>query len=217
MKDRLPATGMEGRMLITPENGDPPFYAIVTMADSPSEDGTPLIKATLLQDQTAARYGKGDNAVPDDIFDQIATELDLYTLAQASGVKLAVGSYVGDGRYSNVDRTNDEIIVDDPTVIEFGFTPRLVYLTSSSIIGWSGTPLLVYPASEYSGGDNNDALLEWGDTSLTIRSIPALPEAQFNAEGVTYHWLVIGFGNTGLDFDRLDYLEQLQKEQEVTV
>lgn len=67
MKDRIPTPGQEGRMLITPENGDPPFYATVAMADNPSEDGTPLHKATLLKDATAALFGLDNTAVPDDV------------------------------------------------------------------------------------------------------------------------------------------------------
>lgn len=42
MKDRIPADGKAGRMLITPEDGSAPFYATVTMADEPLEEGTPL-------------------------------------------------------------------------------------------------------------------------------------------------------------------------------
>lgn len=67
MKDRIPTPGQEGRMLITPENGDPPFYATVAMADNPSEDGTPLHKATLLKDATAALFELTNTAVPDDV------------------------------------------------------------------------------------------------------------------------------------------------------
>ena len=67
MKDRIPTPGQEGRMLITPENGDPPFYATVAMADNPSEDGTPLNKANLLTDATAALFGLSVNAVPNDV------------------------------------------------------------------------------------------------------------------------------------------------------
>lgn len=42
MNDRIPAEGKAGRVLITPENGSTPFYATVTMADEPLQEGTPL-------------------------------------------------------------------------------------------------------------------------------------------------------------------------------
>lgn len=71
MQDRIPTPGQEGRVLITPENGNLAYYAKVEMADNPSQAGTPLNKATLLQDSTAALYGLGTDAVPDDVLKQI--------------------------------------------------------------------------------------------------------------------------------------------------
>lgn len=61
MRDRIPAAGKAGRMLITPENGTAPFYATVTMADDPLEEGTPLVKSTLLSDNTEVAVW-GDSA-----------------------------------------------------------------------------------------------------------------------------------------------------------
>ena len=69
MMDRVAAN--PGRMLITPENGDPAFYATVEMADNPSVVGTPLNKDSLLKDATAALFGLGSDAVPDDMFQAI--------------------------------------------------------------------------------------------------------------------------------------------------
>lgn len=60
MFDRLPGPGKEGRVKITPEGGGAPFYAIMEMADEPTQVGTPLNKATLLSDATAAAAGDSD-------------------------------------------------------------------------------------------------------------------------------------------------------------
>lgn len=65
MKDRIPAN--PGRVLITPENGAEAFYATMTRADDPTEEGTKLNKANLLKDATAALFGLGSNAVPDEV------------------------------------------------------------------------------------------------------------------------------------------------------
>ena len=65
MKDRIPAN--PGRVLITPENGGAPYYATVTRADNPTQPGDPISKNTLLKDTTAALYGFGNQAVPDDV------------------------------------------------------------------------------------------------------------------------------------------------------
>lgn len=67
MYDRIPTPGQEGRMLISPEGGTP-YYATVAMADNPTQEGTFINKATLLKDATAALFGLGAAAVPDDVF-----------------------------------------------------------------------------------------------------------------------------------------------------
>lgn len=66
MKDRVPAN--PGRVLITPETGAAAFYATMTRADNPTQEGDPLNKNTLLKDATAALFGLGADAVPDDAF-----------------------------------------------------------------------------------------------------------------------------------------------------
>ena len=65
MQDRLPVN--PGRVLITPENGGAAYYATMTRADNPTRNGTPLNKASLLKDATAALFGLGTDAVPDDV------------------------------------------------------------------------------------------------------------------------------------------------------
>ena len=65
MKDRIPVN--PGRVLVTPENGSA-FYATMTRADNPTQEGDPLNKNTLLKDETAALFGLGADAVPNDVF-----------------------------------------------------------------------------------------------------------------------------------------------------
>lgn len=66
MQDRVPVN--PGRVLITPENGSAAYYATMTRADNPTQEGTPLNKASLLKDATAALFGLGADVVPDDVF-----------------------------------------------------------------------------------------------------------------------------------------------------
>lgn len=72
MYDRIPTPGREGRVLITPEDGSPSFYATIAMADNPLQEGTPLSKATVLADYTASAYGLDKDAVPNDLFFRLA-------------------------------------------------------------------------------------------------------------------------------------------------
>lgn len=52
MQDRTPTPGQEGRALIAPEDGSPAYYAKITMADNPTQEGTPYNKSSVLQDIT---------------------------------------------------------------------------------------------------------------------------------------------------------------------
>ena len=56
-----------GRVKMTPVAGQANTYDTVR-ADDPTQEGTPLNKATLLKDATAAMFGLGADAVPDDAF-----------------------------------------------------------------------------------------------------------------------------------------------------
>lgn len=68
MIDRIPL--YPGRVKMTPVSGQANTYDMVR-ADEPTQEGTPLNKATLLKDATAALYGKTD-AVPDDLFQPLS-------------------------------------------------------------------------------------------------------------------------------------------------
>ena len=64
MKDRVPL--YPGRVKLTPVSGQENTYDMVR-ADEPTQEGTPLNKATFLKDATAALYGLTNTAVPDDV------------------------------------------------------------------------------------------------------------------------------------------------------
>lgn len=69
MQDRVPL--YPGRVKLTPVSGQENTYDMVR-ADEPTQEGTPLSKATFLKDDTAAIYGLGADAVPDDVFVALA-------------------------------------------------------------------------------------------------------------------------------------------------
>lgn len=77
MQDRVPTPGQEGRVLITPENGEA-FYAKVQMADNPTQDGTPLNKETLLQDSTEISiFGNAADRTVDEAFSGLSDKIQL--------------------------------------------------------------------------------------------------------------------------------------------
>jgi hypothetical protein len=73
MKDRIPT--YEGRVTLTPVSGATNTYDMVR-ADVPIQDGTPLNKATLLTDSTAALMGLTEDATPEDMLRAMAQKLN---------------------------------------------------------------------------------------------------------------------------------------------
>ena len=63
MQDRVPL--YPGRVTLTPVSGQANTFDLVR-ADQPTQEGTPLNKASLLKDATAALFGLPNTAVPDD-------------------------------------------------------------------------------------------------------------------------------------------------------
>lgn len=120
-----------GRVLITPEDGSGAFYATLALADNPTVVGTPLNKASLLSDATAALYGLSRSAVPDDVLEKARS---LITTAQNtansavtnanSRLKLISGSYVG------TKSVGDNAGPGYPTVINMGVNPVAVFIAS---------------------------------------------------------------------------------------
>ena len=78
MKDRIPL--YPGRVKLNPVSGQANTFDL-TRADQPTQEGTPLNKASLLKDATAALYGKTAEAVPDDLLSVLSKSV----LAQARG------------------------------------------------------------------------------------------------------------------------------------
>lgn len=68
MRDRVPR--YPGRVKLTPVSGQVNVYDM-TRADSPTQEGDPINKSTLLKDSTAALYGLGSGATPNDVFAEI--------------------------------------------------------------------------------------------------------------------------------------------------
>ena len=96
MQDRVPL--YPGRVKMTPVAGQANTFDMVR-ADDPTQAGTPINKATLLKDATAALFGKTNAAVPDDILSllsksALAQVVPKYTKHTVSFANLAVGDTI---------------------------------------------------------------------------------------------------------------------------
>lgn len=136
MKDRVSL--YPGRVLITPEDGSAPYHATLTRADEPTQEGTPLNKANLLTDATAALYGKTSTATPNTIFAAIRP---LITAAQTSAdgkAKIEVGTYTGTGTYG--EENKNELTFS--TLPKFGIIFLAGYTMRMSVDGLYASVIL---------------------------------------------------------------------------
>lgn len=107
MQDRVPL--YPGRVTLTPVSGQANTFDL-TRADQPTQEGTPLNKASLLKDTTAALFGKTNAAVPDDILNLLSKSALSYT--EAKYTKTTIGTLaVGKTIMINVGGTLKEFIV----------------------------------------------------------------------------------------------------------
>lgn len=189
MQDRVPT--YPGRVKLTPVPWQDGFYDL-ERADDPVVDGTPINKATLLTDATAALLALTGNPTVNDALAKIAS----------GKIEMATGSYIGNGNYGQAH----------PCVLNFSFTPYLVIVFEADmgfLTGESGeseksyTLIAVNPADSASRYGNTKSAYEgniydhftWGDRSFNWYSYAQGSTdgtAQLNASGATYYYFALG-------------------------
>ena len=190
MKNRVPAN--PGRVLITPEDGSAAFYATLTRADNPTEEGDPLSKETLLKDATAALYGLDATAVPDEVLEAARSLISTAQSTADSKCKIVSGSYTGTGTYG----------VDNKNSLTFDGKPKLLIVSStvSSAYGGSRTyPQLIFVygesgsiASLITNGSDIFASATVSRSGNTVSGYSADAAAQqLNVSGTKYNYIAI--------------------------
>lgn len=114
MQDRVSL--YPGRVKLEPVAGQANTYDL-TRADQPTQEGTPLNKASLLKDATAALLGLGTDAVPDDAF--VALVLGQGVYGYRVRVQLADGTPVEGATVSGIQPLTGSTLVTgaDGTVL----------------------------------------------------------------------------------------------------
>lgn len=161
-----------------------------------SQFPTFLNKANLLRDNTAALFGLGADAVPDDV---LALIPDLV----AGRAQIATGSYTGTGTSGS----------SNPNTLTFDFKPKIVLISAASgfdggSVGDSSYSVRQYhPAIAIRGqtqGFNNGYIHvnSWTEVKTTITwtdnglkwyfSMSGYGAHQMNAPGTVYHYVAIG-------------------------
>lgn len=180
MKDRIPTPGQEGRVQIEYEDGTKVF-AKISMADNPTEQGTPFATATMLTDEVAALFGMDGSAVPNDIFSILSVR-----------AKIETGTYAGTGTYG----------ADNPSQLTIGENAKMVFIMGTSAEGmvsyaysghWINGGGFVQTERTVGNASGNtfceatyqDGVLSWYDTTNATN--------QLNSSFITYAYIVVRY------------------------
>ena len=109
MFDRIPEN--PGRVKITPESGGAAYYAKMERADNPVQEGTPINKATLLTDETAALFNFGPNAVPNDVFAKMSEGVFSKIVGKYTNTSTFGDLAVGQSVFININGKPTEFLV----------------------------------------------------------------------------------------------------------
>lgn len=128
MQDRVPL--YPGRVMLTPVSGQANTYDM-TRADQPTQEGTPLNKATLLKDYTANLLGLPNTAVPDDAL--LALLIGVGTYGYRVKIQLADGTSVEGATVSGIEALTGSTLVSGADGIVLGkSTSRTVTIGCTS-------------------------------------------------------------------------------------
>ena len=182
MKDRQPTR--PGRVKITPENGAA-YYAVMEMADEPTEVGTPPTKANLLKDSTAALLGGNADMVPDDALVALKNLIDNLSPESLGAAQVEAGTYVG----ANADSKT----------IALAGRPQILFVAQASY-----SPLLQSSygitafrhITQFSHSEaNNYTYFDFGENSVTITGKGTSTSQNYqnamNTSGKTYYYYAI--------------------------
>lgn len=194
MQNREPT--YPGRVTLTPVAGLANTYDM-DRADQPLQQGTPLNKATLLKDATAALYGLGTGAVPDDVLAAIGRYNQYWWRRRANGSHwepvIADATFhdvvFANSLYGNgIIQYSDQITFDssgapqlsNPTVLEIPLSSNTSYLSvllgkyfavtkNNYSSGGSSNPSTTLNAVYYVPPTTSDFAISYTDSTYIVR------------------------------------------------
>lgn len=199
MTDRTPTQVLENgaiRYAVYDEQGNFLRYEYMLPADEPTDDGTPLNKATMLTDETETLlFGNTADRTVNDALSTIADSLSTITSTLDGKLQCVSGQYIGTGTAGSSNKNS----------LTFPFDPKLVFVTgyASSEHGTSlgyWTFVFVRPSTKQTlatnGFGNGQELtldITWNSNSLSwCNSDTSFGTYQFNSSGETYYYVAIG-------------------------
>ena len=195
MKSNIPANTTLAQLIQMWNNGTFPYDIGPLNSAGISQQGTPLNKDTLLKDATAALFGLGTDAVPDDVLAKLvnAAFVENGGLTDVGGnsvgIQIATGSYVGTGKYGK----------SNPNTLTFDFEPKVwgVYSHVSHIDNNSYVTL--YDKNIFPWGINTEEFEIATNTYWTISFdgnkanwYGTNATYQRNSSGIMYYYFALG-------------------------
>lgn len=163
--------------------------------------GTPYAKSSVLADETAALFGFGATAIPDDIFKKIVSGFNmtgphfiqnnevLHTgnIESLNMAQIVTGSYVGTGTYGS----------NNKNVLTLSIRPRLLIVAgeeSMMIAAYGAEHCLFFYSVTGTSSNVQVNNISWGDNTVQWYNENSSYGAKFqmNTEKAEYHYTVIG-------------------------
>ena len=182
MQDREPT--YPGRVTLTPVYGLANTYDM-ERADQPLQEGTPLNKANLLSDATAAAIKAllasqtEDPATPNEALNILAQAVEDVTTVAAGSCSIGTSTYTGTGTYGTANPTTLTFPKKPTAVIIFGYW-ALLLITDKFSAGKSA--ILSYYGNYASWSDN--CYPTW--TGSTLKIVGGNEQDQANRHGAVY-------------------------------
>ena len=182
MQDREPT--YPGRVTLTPVYGLANTYDM-ERADRPLQEGTPLNKANLLSDATAAAIKAllasqtEDPATPNEALNILAQAVEDVTTVAAGSCSIGTSTYTGTGTYGTANPTTLTFPKKPTAVIIFGYWALLLITDKfsagkSAVLGYYGN---------YASWDDN-CYPTW--TGSTLKIVGGNEQDQANRQGAVY-------------------------------
>ena len=192
MQDRVSL--YPGRVKLTPVAGQENIFDLVR-ADQPTQEGTPLNKATLLKDATAAILGLPNSAVPDDAFLALALPAGKYAISVT--VKSPGGRPMSGVSLSGIVTAAGSTVVTDENGVGFGFTtnsPATITADTSSFLDLKNVASVTLTPKEKIV---NEAEIVCTRDSATKATFSASKTVKFSPDVSEYDASAIGGGENG--------------------
>lgn len=170
-----------GRVTLTPVAGQENTFDMA-MADEPTIDGTPLNKATLLQDATASALGLTSSAVPNDAFGILASAKDDVANLKTNIVKkleIETIQYTGTGATTK-------------TINFYKIRPYIAVIAPSgddTTVAWVARNAKGYSTTTMN--DSNYGTATFANASITLEGEYKATNAM-NASGIVYNCYAYG-------------------------